>query len=136
MMFHSVQFLALVAATFAAFWLVSHRTKWPRLIVLFVASIVFYAAWNPAPLVIFFAYCLVNWAGGQALDRMADGPARKAVLIAALCFHLGILILYKYLDLFLGSLGTLATALELQWKPQPIGMLLPIGLSFVAFQAI
>ncbi len=135
MMFHSVQFLALVAVTFTAFWAVSNY-RWPRLIVLFIASIVFYAAWNPAPLVIFAGYCVVNYFCGHLLERMEDGPARKAVLITALCFHLGILIIYKYLDLFLGSLGSLATALELKWKPEPIGMLLPIGLSFVAFQAI
>lgn len=106
------------------------------MIVLFTASLVFYAAWNPAPLVIFAGYCVVNWLCGQLLERVEDGPARKGILVAALCFHLGILIVYKYLDLFLGSLGTLATALELKWKPEPLGMLLPIGLSFVAFQAI
>jgi alginate O-acetyltransferase complex protein AlgI len=135
MMFHSVQFLALVALTFTAFWAVSNN-RWARLTVLFVASLVFYAAWNPAPLVIFVGYCLVNWLCGHLLERMENGPARKAILVSALCFHLGILIVYKYLDLFLGSLGTLATALELKWRPEPIGMLLPIGLSFVAFQAI
>ena len=135
MMFHSVQFLALVAVAFAAFWLVANH-RWPRLIVLFLSSLVFYAAWNPAPLVIFAAYCVVNWLCGHLLERVEDGPARKAILVAALCFHLGILIVYKYLDLFLGSLGSLAKSLDLAWKPEPIGMLLPIGLSFVAFQAI
>ena len=135
MMFHSTQFLVLVGVTFAAFWaLANHR--WPRLMVLFAASLVFYAAWNPAPLVIFASYCLVNYLCGHLLERVEDGPARKGILVAALCFHLGILILYKYLDLFLGSLGSLAATLELKWKPEPLGMLLPIGLSFVAFQAI
>ncbi|MBS1151229.1 MAG: poly(beta-D-mannuronate) O-acetylase [Myxococcaceae bacterium] len=135
MMFHSAQFLALVGVAFAAFWAVSNN-RWPRLMVLFVASLVFYGAWNPAPLVIFAAYCLVNWGGGHLLERVQERGVRKAILVAALCFHLGILIIYKYLDLFLGSLGSLASKLELTWKPEPIGMLLPIGLSFVAFQAI
>jgi len=135
MMFHGVQFLALVGLTFAAFWAVANH-RWPRLVVLFVASLVFYSAWNPAPLLIFFGYCVVNWLCGHLLERMLDGPARKAVLIAALFFHLGILIVYKYLDLFLGSLESVASALSLTWRPEPLGLLLPIGLSFVAFQCI
>ena len=64
MLFHSVQFMALFAVTFAVYWQVV-RWKAPRLLVLFVASFLFYAAWSPAPVVLFAWYALVNWIGGK-----------------------------------------------------------------------
>lgn len=135
MMFHSIQYLALLSVTFAAFWFFANK-RWPRLAVLLIASFVFYGAWKVTPLLVFLIYCAVNYVGGHALERVKEPLPRKLSLIGALCCHLGILILYKYLDLFLGSLSTLTTALEMSWKPEPAGFLLPIGLSFVAFKAI
>lgn len=135
MMFHSTPFLALLAATYAVYWLVAEH-KWPRLLVLLASSLGFYAAWNPAPLAIFGTICLVNYVCGQLLERTDDPRQRKVLLIGAVCFHLGGLIIYKYLALFLSSLGTLAAALHLSWQPRPLGLLLPIGLSFVTFSGI
>jgi D-alanyl-lipoteichoic acid acyltransferase DltB (MBOAT superfamily) len=135
MMFHSTPFLGLLAATYALYWLAAPY-KWPRLVVLLVGSVVFYAAWNPAPLLIFAASCIVNFGCGHLLERTDDKRQRKAILIGAICFHLGGLIIYKYLALFFSSLGSLAAVLHIDWQPKPLGLLLPIGLSFVTFTAI
>ncbi|MBK7859475.1 MAG: MBOAT family protein [Archangiaceae bacterium] len=192
MMFHSVQFMLLVALTFGAYWAV-YRHKWQRMGVLLVASLAFYAAWKPGPLVLFIGYALVNFASGQALARLEKPWARKAVLLAALTWHLGGLFLFKYLDLVITSLarpgavllvlgnlvalygvamllawvvgrwrivtqvgavvGALAVYAALAWwaswrllevldgidwpePPRQVNLLLPVGLSFVAFQAV
>jgi len=192
MMFHSVQFLLLVGLTFAGYWWV-YKRKVARMGVLLVASLAFYAAWKPAPLVLFMGYALVNFLAGQGLERVRDPRGRKAILIAALTWHLGGLFVFKYLDLVLTSLArpegillfliavgigyatlkALARAVDLpsraqqvaatagafllaaavflfarwglllafesvEWPPppKPIGLLLPVGLSFVAFQAV
>jgi alginate O-acetyltransferase complex protein AlgI len=65
MMFHSMQFMLLVGVTFAVYWYV-HTRKWQRMGVLLVASLAFYAAWKPAPLVLFTGYALVNVRRGRA----------------------------------------------------------------------
>jgi alginate O-acetyltransferase complex protein AlgI len=133
--FHSTPFLALLALSYAAFWLVA-PLRWPRLAVLLLSSLVFYAAWNPAPLVVFGVIAVANGVGGHLLERWKDVRARRAVLAITVSVHLGLLVLYKYLDLFLGTLGDFAHALELPFSPPKPGLLLPIGLSFVCFQAI
>ena len=135
MIFHSAPYLVLLAVTLGLYWLVASR-RWPRLGVLLVASILFYAAWNPAPLIVFFLLGLLNWGAGFALDRLASERARKALMIATVVLHLGTLIVFKYTNLFLSSLGSLAQALNVTWAPPKLSLVLPIGLSFVVFKAI
>ena len=135
MMFHSIQFLLLVAITFAVYWLV-HRQKWLRMGVLLFSSLAFYAAWKPAPLLLFIGYAIVNFVAGQMLERVERPWVRKFVLCLALTWHLGGLFIFKYLDLVLSTAGTLAQRFGWPDPPKPVGLLLPVGLSFVAFQAV
>jgi D-alanyl-lipoteichoic acid acyltransferase DltB (MBOAT superfamily) len=136
MLFHSVQFLAFLAATFALFWALA-RWKGPRLGVLLAASVVFYAAWSPFPLLLFAAYAGVNTVAGRLLTRLTDPRARKAVVTTAVVLHLAGLCTFKYLDLFLRTGRQLAAWAGLPVAPhEALGLLLPVGLSFVAFQAI
>jgi len=138
MLFHSVQFMAMFAVTFALYWQV-HRWKTPRMVVLFVASFLFYAAWSPLPVLLFAWYALVNWIAARWLVRFeAQGRtgAKKWVLGAAVTSHLAVLATFKYLKLFLETAGSLAARVGLEWTTPSFGLLLPIGLSFVAFQAI
>ena len=59
MLFHSLPFLAFLGLAFAAYWAVA-KWKWPRLTILMVASLAFYAAWTPLPLLVFFWIALVD----------------------------------------------------------------------------
>ncbi|HVE84420.1 MAG TPA: MBOAT family O-acyltransferase [Myxococcales bacterium] len=140
MLFHSVQFLALFGITFAVYWQVV-KWKWPRLLVLFVASFLFYAAWSPLPVLLFCWYALVNWIAAGLIVRFGEPGrerprARKWVLGLAVVSHLSVLATFKYLNLFLATAGSLAARVGLDWTAPKLGLLLPIGLSFVAFQAI
>ena len=136
MMFHSTPFFALLLVAYAAFWLLAPY-RWPRLLVLLLSSLVFYAAWNPAPLLVFAGIALLNVVSGHLLERWKNVALRKAALAFTVTAHLGVLVLYKYVDLFLGTVGNLAHALDVPFTPpRPPGLLLPIGLSFVCFQAI
>jgi alginate O-acetyltransferase complex protein AlgI len=110
--------------------------KWARMGVLLFASVLFYAAWKPAPLVLFIGYALVNFVSGQLLERLKAPWARKLVLGLALTWHLGGLFVFKYLDLILRSAGSIAEHFHWPEPPRPLGLLLPVGLSFVAFQAV
>ncbi len=135
MMFHSVQFLLLVGVTFGAYWAVAEK-KWLRMGVLLIASLLFYAAWKPAPLLLFMGYATVNFLAGQGLARTERPWLRKLILLLALTWHLGGLFVFKYLDLILRSAGTIAGHFGWPEPPKPLGLLLPVGLSFVAFQAV
>ena len=135
MLFHSVQFLALLAVTFGLYWAVAkHRVA--RLAVLLTASFVFYAAWDARPLLLFFWYALVNTAYTRAFARTASTRVRKALLALVVVNHLALLGVYKYADLFLGTWGWLGELTGAWTAPALWHLLLPVGLSFIAFQAI
>ncbi|MFZ5469852.1 MAG: MBOAT family O-acyltransferase [Myxococcota bacterium] len=135
MLFHSVQFLGFFAASFALYWAV-HRHRWARMLVLLLTSLLFYAAWDPMPLVIFFWYAVVNWAGARLLERVEGRTERSAILVVVITNHLMVLFTFKYLDLFLSTFGWFSQAFGFSARADRVGLILPVGLSFVAFQAI
>ncbi|MDQ3264516.1 MAG: MBOAT family protein [Myxococcota bacterium] len=135
MLFHSLQFLAFFAVVFFGYWLVA-RWRVPRLLVLLGASVAFYAAWNPWPLLLFAAYAVINLVTSRTLERVTRPAARKAVLATAVTLQLGCLCLFKYGNLFLGTSGWLLRRLGLQVQAPVLDLVLPLGLSFVTFQAI
>ncbi len=122
--------------------------------ILLLASLLFYA-WGETFLVALMLLSIaVNWAAGLRVAR-AQGPARRAWLVAGVAFNLGLLVAFKYAD-WLWSAGG-AWLAELGWvahEPPRLGALLPagtarallatpdggirlpIGVSFFTFQAI
>ncbi len=131
MSFHSTSFLAGLCVVLVVYWSLA-RWRWARLSVLLTASLAFYAVWRPGPLVLYALAALVNFTAGQVMERFPR--ARLAAMASAVGMHLGVLVTYKYLQLFLDSFGSLAGALHLSWTPP--GLTPPLGLSFMTFQAI
>lgn len=136
MYFHSLQFLAFLAAAFAVYWAV-HRNRAARLGVLLLASLAFYAAWSPYPILI-FAWCAAaeHFAALGMLRWDGRPRIRKLLLAAAVAANLGVLCVFKYGDLFYSTAAALLGRVGVSVRYEPLGLLLPIGLSFVALQAI
>lgn len=136
MSFHSTSFLVLLCALFAVYWLIA-RWRLPRLWLLLLASLGFYAVWNPLPLLLYLFAALVNAIAGRVMERYPkDLAKRKTVMVVAVCTHVAVLVTYKYLQLLLNSAGTIAGWLHLTWAPPQLGLSHPLGLSFLTFQAI
>lgn len=154
MSFHSARFLIFLALTFVLYWRFADgagrveeendgdfgrfdaRRKWLRLGVLAAASFVFYAAWHVSPMLVLTAYALINFVAGQLLARLQAPWLRKAVVAVAVVLQLGGLVVHKYVNLLLRTVGDLATRLEVDLHPEPLKLLVPMGLSFVTFQSI
>lgn len=96
-------------------------------IFLILASLFFYAWWNPAYLPIMVSSILVNYFLSLGIQKYKS----KLLLGAALVFDVGMLVYYKYADFLIGTanavLGTQFNFLHL---------LLPLAISFYTFQAI
>lgn len=134
MLFHSVQFLVLLGVTFALYWLL-HRHRTLRLALLMAASLAFYSAWHPVPLLLFAWMAAVNAGYAWAWPRLPV-YLRPGLVALVVTNHLGALALFKYANLFLSTLGWVGEKLGAWAPPAPWNILLPIGLSFVTFQAI
>lgn len=135
MLFHSVQFLLLLGLTFLAYWKVAkHRLA--RLLVLLGGSLLFYAAWDARPLLLFAWYAVVNHGFTLAWKRTASPRLQRLWVGVAVTNHLALLVFFKYADLLLSTWGWLGVKTGAWAMPAPLQLLLPVGLSFVAFQAI
>lgn len=96
---------------------------------LIIASLLFYGYGEPKYIILLLISSLMNYAFGLAVEKNRS----KLVLSLAVIFNLGILVVFKYLGLFVTTINSFL----------PDGMLinnieipLPIGISFYTFQAL
>jgi alginate O-acetyltransferase complex protein AlgI len=109
----------------------SHRA---RLWLLLVASCVFYASWSVGYLLLLAASVVGDWLLGRAIARARAG--RRLLLVASVVLNLGVLAIFKYADFLVGAVAAGARAFGAHWTPQPLGLALPLGISFYTFMSL
>ncbi len=98
---------------------------------LLVASLFFYAYWNPAYLPLVLISMVINYVIGSFLGRDVKPNLRKPILIVGIVFNVGLLSYYKYFDFFIKNVnGLFETNLPL------LQILLPLAISFYTFTQI
>jgi alginate O-acetyltransferase complex protein AlgI len=135
MLFHSLQFLLFLPLALAFYWFVAERVL-PRKIILVVASLIFYMAWNPAPVVLLLYLTTVDWVVGRLLDKTDAPGKRKLILGLSIVNNVGLLGLFKYADWITKSVVDAAALYGVTLVYKPLGLILPVGLSFIVFQGM
>lgn len=130
MLFNSVPFALLLAATLAVHW--STKVQRVRLVALLVASLTFYA-WRHWPSVFLLLGTIgFNYAMGLALERTRSGR----LLALGVAANLGALGWFKYSAFVAENVQALCSAVGVAVAiPQPPAWL-PLGISFFTFQVI
>jgi D-alanyl-lipoteichoic acid acyltransferase DltB (MBOAT superfamily) len=131
-LFNTVQFAVFFALVTASYYLLPGRSRWTLLL---ASSCFFYMAFIPAYILILFLTILVDYAAALAIER-AQGGRRKAWLAVSVVFTCLILFVFKYYGFFAVNVAALARALDWNYAPKVLGLLLPIGLSFHTFQSL
>ena len=136
MLFHSLQFLFFLPLVFFLYWNMA-KSKKARLWLLFAASMIFYMAWNPAPVILILYLSTTDFFLAQLLGRKDfNAKKRKLFITISVTNNLAVLGVFKYADWFtqivVDSFGLFGV--ELVYKP--LGLVLPVGLSFVVFQCM
>ena len=136
MVFSSPVFLFLfLPVTLALYAVASAQGIRVRNTVLLFCSICFYAYGGVSYLGLLLLSVLVNWAAGLWLSRLEDGRGRRAVFLAGLAYNIGILVIFKYLNLFGDTAAWIAGKLSGRAVESIIpAIALPIGISFFTFQ--
>ncbi len=137
MVFSSYAFiLAFLPALLAVVWLVRHALPAKLVVparlvvvVLSLASFVFYAYWDWRFLPLLIGSILVNHLIAKWLLR--SGAYSRLVLALGITANLACLGYFKYVDFFIGNLAVLT-----QSEIGVIGTVLPLGISFFTFQQI
>ncbi|MSP61433.1 MAG: MBOAT family protein [Myxococcales bacterium] len=133
MLFNSIEFL-LFAAGFFAFWPLVRARDNPRWLYITTLSFFFYGWWDWRYVFLLVGTGLVDFVAALAMVRW---PARrKALLIASLGSNIGTLMLFKYLDFGIANASWLAHRLGSDLAIGPIGIVLPVGVSFYTFQSM
>lgn len=136
MLFPTVTFAAFFMAAWPLTWAVA---RWPRArqLVLLVASAGFYAWWDWRMLWLLGALAVGNHAAAHLVHRLAPRPgAQRVALWAGVGAHLLVLGWFKYYGFFALSLTTALDRLGVVVHPPLVQVVLPLGISFVTFQAI
>ena len=131
MVFSSLEFLFL----FLPVSLLIHflcPVRWRNTAILAV-SLIFYGWGEPIYVFLMVATIVADYLFGFAVSKNADNAkAKKNWLIAAVVFNLLLLGFFKYADFIIENLSAIPIFSGLS----PIGIRLPIGISFYTFQAL
>ncbi len=128
MVFSSMVFLCVfLPLVFLGYYLIpSLKVKNALLI---VASLLFYAYGEPVYVILMLVSIVMNYVFGRVLETAEKG--RKGIVALAVVLNIGMLFVFKYLDMMLQTVNFLAgTKLPL------LSLALPIGISFFTFQAL
>ncbi|MCD8255131.1 MAG: MBOAT family protein [Oscillospiraceae bacterium] len=106
--------------------------KW-RNLWLFIVNLIFYGWGEPVYVFLMLASIAMNYAAGLAVGRLQEVSQSKSKAALAVCIVLNIALLgfFKYYDLFAETLSLLPGV-----SIAPLGLTLPIGISFYTFQCM
>jgi alginate O-acetyltransferase complex protein AlgI len=99
---------------------------------LVIASLTYYAWWNPIYLPLIFGSMLTNFLVGRLIqNQQKAGGKSKASLGAGVILNLGLLGYFKYANFFVDNVNTLSGS-DIELTP----IVLPLAISFFTFQQI
>jgi len=103
---------------------------------LLVASYVFYAAWNPAFVLLLGFSTLMDWYLAKGIARAVRPSARRFFLIISLTGNLGLLGFFKYGEFLERNLAAALALLGVEYRAPEWSIILPVGISFYTFQTL
>jgi alginate O-acetyltransferase complex protein AlgI len=98
-----------------------------RMVILLIASLVFYSSWDWRFTPLLLASIAFNYFISGYIQKR-DDETRRVLLIVAIACNLALLIFYKYVDLLIVSIGAV-----LDQQFQLLKLVLPLGISFFTF---
>jgi alginate O-acetyltransferase complex protein AlgI len=105
LLFNSPAFLLIsLPATFVGFFLIAARNRGLAALWLALASVAFYAVWNPRFVALLLASVVFNYGIRAALGISQGHRKARLLLIFAIAIDLGALAFFKYTDFFITTI--------------------------------
>ncbi|MBS1261724.1 MAG: Peptidoglycan O-acetyltransferase [Calditrichaeota bacterium] len=135
MLFQTLDFGVLLICVLIALVLI--RAHMMQLVMLLVASYIFYMWWNPAYILLIVFSTTVDYFSGRAMGTMELGdPRRKKWLWFSVLTNLGLLGTFKYFNFFAGQFNVGLEQMGIEAALPYLNVLLPVGISFYTFQSM
>jgi alginate O-acetyltransferase complex protein AlgI len=133
--FPSYEFAFFFPVVLALSWaLMPHPRLWKPFIL--AASYVFYAAASPRYCLLLAGITAANQVGAMLVQRAPNARCRTQITAATVAVDLGALGVFKYYGFFADEIGGFLDSIGLGMPLPLLTLALPIGLSFITFQAI
>jgi alginate O-acetyltransferase complex protein AlgI len=133
--FPSYEFAFFFPVVLVLSWaLMPHPRLWKPFIL--AASYVFYAAASPRYCLLLAGITAANQLGAVLVQRAPSARRRTQITAATVAVDLGVLGLFKYYGFFADEIGAFLDSIGLGMPLPLLTLALPIGLSFITFQAI
>lgn len=133
MLFNSLEFLLFFTGVYAVYLCLKRRGQNNLLL---AASYVFYGVWDMRFLGLILFETVINYLIGAAIFSIPQGHKRKLLLTAGVCVNLAVLFFFKYFNFFEENAAALLQKAGFQAPLSGLRILLPVGISFYAFQAM
>lgn len=134
MTFTTLSFIVLLFTTFFLYWKLNKRSQ--QNILLLTVSYFFYGWWDYRFCFLLFISSIIDYFIGITLFKTSWPQSRRALLIASLCFNLGLLGIFKYWNFFTDSLASSLAVLGWRVDFFTLQIILPVGISFYTFQTL
>jgi len=135
MLFNTLDYALFFGVVFVASWLLARLRKL-RVVLLLLASYVFYAHWDVRFLPLIWVSSTADWLLGNAIARATDPRRRKTWLLATVVLNLGVLGIFKYFNFGIDSARLALEALGYHPPPFTLEVALPVGISFFTFESM
>jgi alginate O-acetyltransferase complex protein AlgI len=134
-LFPTIRFAVFFALVFPVSWALvpsSQRWKWFML----GASWFFYGSWDWRFIALIALSTGGNQAFAQLVHRTPEGPARRWAVRGAVAANLAALGYFKYTGFLTDSGSSILRAFGFDVAPPDVRIVLPVGISFITFQAL
>ncbi len=135
MLFNTPLFFLFFACFFTLYSFVFLK-RYPRLLLILVGSLIFYAGWNYRfiPLLVFSG--IVDYFVALGIQNEENSRRRKLYLAISIATNLGILAVFKYSDFAMQSVVELLGLFGYETSWTVLNFVLPVGISFYTFQSM
>ena len=133
MIFNSITFLVFLAIVLALYYSLAQRA---RLLMLFVASLIFYGFWQWSYVSLMIYSVALDYTCAIMIDRSRTDRGRKWWLAGSMVGNLGMLFVFKYLMFTIGNVESIFQLAGLNWSLPHPEIVLPLGISFYTFQTM
>lgn len=135
MPFISLTYLIFVIILLPLYWGISRVSPAKKLLLL-IANYFFYSFAQPHYLILLLFSSTLNYIILMLLENLKKQSHRKLLLILIICYHLGILIFFKYTGFLLNQLGMVFNFIGIDAELPSFYLFAPLGISFFTFQSI
>lgn len=141
MLFNSINYLIFLSVVFVLNYLLSGRFRW---ILLLIASILFYMLAGATTIIVPIVIILTTFTAGVLMDRTSVLHRKRIFFLAGLLINIGLLAFFKYINFFIATAfdgfnyfnNLIKGEQALHHSSIVLQLIVPLGISYITFQAI